>query len=341
MEKEIKTFELKNSSQAGVVLCNIGAGITSIVVPDREGNMADVVLGYKNLKDYFGDGACMGKTPGRYANRIAKGFLKIDGKEYHLPINNGENHLHGGNNGFANRIWESEQEGNIVTFRYFSKDGEENYPGNLEATVVYSWSEDNELTMEFFAHSDAPTVCNLTNHSYFNLKGENQGNIIDHKLKLYATKYLPTDNGLIPTGEIMSVKDTPMDFTQGKLLGEDINKDFDALNFGKGYDNCWILDNNTTLDKSNIVFPAAELSCDKTGRKLDVYTSSCGIQVYTGNWLKGSPEGKQGRNYQDYDGVALECQSLPDSPNKSNFPNVILRPNEEYRNIIKFKFSTF
>ena len=343
---EIQTFTLENKSKASVSFCNIGAGITSVIVPDREGNMADVVLGYKNLKDYIGDGPCMGKTPGRYANRIAKGILKIQDKEYRLPVNNGENHLHGGDKGFANQLWKGEQSANRVTFKYFSKDGEAGYPGNLTAQVVYSWSEDNELTIELTAVSDALTVCNLTNHSYFNLKGENAGNILDHKLKLYASKYLPTDSGLIPTGDLADVKGTPMDFTDWKLIGEDINKRFDALTFGKGYDNCWVIDNNVTFDSSNtkcqksyIVSPAAELSCDKSGRKLTVYTDSCGIQVYTGNWLNGCPESKSGRSYQDYDGVALECQSFPDSPNRTNFPDVLLSAGKQYKNIIKFKFS--
>ncbi|MCQ2327346.1 MAG: galactose mutarotase [Bacteroidales bacterium] len=332
----IQSFSLSNPQGAKVSFSNIGAGITSIIVPDAEGNMHDVVLGYKNLEDYIGDGPCMGKVPGRYANRIAKGKMTINGRDYTLPINNGDNHLHGGPEGFANKLWEGRQEENRVIFTYTSKAGEMGYPGNLTASVEYSWSEDNELTMVLKATTDETTVVNLTNHTYFNLKGEGNGNILDHELKLYAHHYLPTDSGLIPTGELAEVEDTPMDFTTSKLLGEDIKKDFPALNYGKGYDNCWVVDNYKQGEER----VCAELICKEAKRRLTISTTQPGVQIYTGNWLSGSPMSKSGKSYNDYDGVAIECQAFPDSINKSNFPSVLLTPQQEYVQTIKFKFTT-
>ena len=319
-------------------LCNIGAGITSVVVPDKIGNMADVVLGYKNLEDYVGDGPCAGKVPGRFANRINEGKFSIDDKEYQLVLNTGDgkHHLHGGPDGFANKYWESEKIGKSIVFTYLSKDGEAGYPGNLKAIARYTLTDDNEVIIELSATTDAPTVVNLTNHTYFNLKGEGNGDILDHTLKLLAHNYLPATNELITTGEIATVKGTPMDFTEPKRIGKDINAKFDALVNGKGYDSCWIIDNY----KQGEIHHAAVLKEDTSGRKVEIFTTQPGIQVYTGNWLSGCPTGKCGKSYGDYEGVALECQALPDSPNKKNFPNTVLRPGEEYRQTIIFKFST-
>lgn len=333
---DITLYTLTNNSGASVTLSSLGAGIVSVVVPDKDGKMADVALGYANPVDYFGDGPCAGKTPGRYANRIAKGKFKIGDKEYQLAINNGPNALHGGPEGFMNRIWNSEAKGSHVKFTYESADGEEGYPGKVKATVIYSWSDENELKIELLAESDKKTVVNLTNHAYFNLDGEDSGTVLDHDLQLFASHWLPTDDTQIPLGEIAEVKGTPMDFTADKKIGSEINADFEALKIGKGYDHCWVLDNW----HKHTMIKAARLSSDKSGRVLEVMTTQPGAQVYTGNWLGGCPVGKSGRPYNDYDGVAIECQGFPDAPNHRNFPCQLLGPGELYDQTIIYKFST-
>ena len=331
---EIKTYTLTNKSGASVTLSSLGAAIQKIIVPDKDGKLADVVIGYDNLENYFADGPCAGKCPGRYANRIAEGSLEIDGKIYSLPINNGPNHLHGGPEGFQNKIWESRKDGDAVEFMYFSEDGEMGYPSNLKVVARYEWSEQNELRLTFTAQCDAPTVVNLTNHSYFNLDGHDSGSVLDHTLKLNASLYLPTDETLIPLGEPDPVAGTPMDFLKPKKLGQDIKEDFPALNYGKGYDACWIIDG---YQKGQLA-EAAELKAAKSGRTLKVYTTQPGIQVYTGNWLKGCPEGKGGAIYDDYCAVALECQHFPDSPNNPDYPSTLLRPGETFEEAIIFAF---
>lgn len=331
---EIKTYTLTNKSGASVTLSSLGAAIQKIIVPDKDGKLADVVIGYDNLENYFADGPCAGKCPGRYANRIAEGSLEIDGKIYSLPINNGPNHLHGGPEGFQNKIWESRKDGDAVEFMYFSEDGEMGYPGNLKVVARYEWSDQNELRLTFTAQCDAPTVVNLTNHSYFNLDGHDSGSVLDHTLKLNASLYLPTDETLIPLGEPDPVAGTPMDFLKPKKLGQDIKEDFPALNYGKGYDACWIIDG---YQKGQLA-EAAELKAAKSGRTLKVYTTQPGVQVYTGNWLKGCPEGKGGAVYDDYCAVALECQHFPDSPNNPDYPTTLLKPGETFEEAIIFAF---
>ena len=334
--KDILKYRMTNSSGAYVELSEIGAGIVSAVVPDKDGNMADVVLGYKDPASYFGDDPCLGKVPGRFANRIAKGRFTLDGKEYVLPVNNGPNHLHGGPEGFQNKVWESRVHDGGVEFMYFSEDGEMGYPGNLKAVARYEWSEKNELTLILTAESDATTIVNLTNHAYFNLNGEGNGNILGHVLMLNASEYLPTDDTLIPLGDSEPVAGTPMDFVTAKPIGRDINMDFPALKYGKGYDNCWVIDGSV----GETVRFAAELYAPESGRILQMYTTQPGIQVYTGNWLAGCPEGKCGRSYGDYEGVALECQKFPDSPNEPDYPSVVLRPGESYKEAIIYSFGT-
>ena len=336
--KDIKLYTLSNNNGIKVQLCDIGAGIVSIIAPDRNGVFDDIVLGYPDPLSYYGDGPCAGKIPGRYANRIANGRFKIDDVEYQLDLNTGDgkHHLHGGRIGFANQKWASRIEGESVVFTYLSADGEAGYPGELVARARYTLNDENELNLNLSAWTTATTIVNLTNHTYFNLKGEGHGDILDHHLTLHASRWLPATEELITTGEMASVTDTPMDFTEGKLIGRDIKTPFDALVNGKGYDSCWVLD-DLGKDKLNL---AAELSHEGSGRKVQLYTTQPGIQVYTGNWLNGCPQGKNGHVYHDYEGVALECQALPDSPNKPNFPNTFLRPGEEYKEIIIFKFST-
>ena len=331
--KEIYLYTLKNASGAYVELSSVGAGIVSIVVPDKEGKLADVALGYKTPQDYFGDGPFAGKIPGRYANRIAGGHFTLDGVEYTLPINNGPNHLHGGPKGFANQIWESRIEGDAVEFMYFSEDGEEGYPGNLKVVAHYTWGEDNSLKLIMTAETDKPTVVNLTNHVYLNLDGEASGSVLNHKLELNASEWLPTDDTLIPLGAPEDVAGTPMDFVEAKVIGEDIKADFPALNYGKGYDNCFLIDGAIPGQLTT----AADLWAAGSGRHVEILTTQPAVQVYTGNWLKGCPMGKT-REYEDYDGVAIECQHAPNSPNEADYPTTVLRPGEVYEEAIIWAF---
>ncbi len=330
----ITLYTITNAAGASVTLSSLGAGIVAASVPGQDGSMADVVLGYDNAADYFGDGPCAGKTPGRYANRIALGKFSIDGKQYQLAINNGPNALHGGPKGFCNLIWNCEVEGTTVVFTLHSPDGDENYPGNLDATVKYDWTEDNELKIAMSAVCDAKTVINLTNHAYFNLAGENAGSVLDHTLQLACSRFLPTDDTLIPSGEMASVTGTPMDFTAPKALGLDIKQDFPALIYGKGYDNCWVVDGY----EPGVLKKVAVLTHEASGRVLEVSTTQPAAQVYTGNWLGGSPVSKSGRSYNDYDGVAIECQGMPDAPNHDNFPSQLLEPGQTYSQTIVYAF---
>ena len=332
--KEIYLYTLTNENGAYVQLSSVGAGIVSIVVPDKDGKLADVVLGYPEAASYFADGPCAGKVPGRYANRIALGKFSLDGVEYTLPVNNGPNHLHGGPDGFQNKVWESREADGGVEFLYYSEDGEMGYPGALKAVARYDWTEENELRLTLTAESDAPTVVNLTNHAYFNLNGEGNGDILGHVLRLNASEYLPTSDSLIPVGESEPVAGTPMDFVTDKVIGAEIKADFPALNYGKGYDNCWVIDGY----EPGQIQEAAELYSPESGRVLSVYTTQPGVQIYTGNWLSGCPAGKNGHVYEDYTGVAIECQNFPDAPNKPDYPTAVLRPGEVYEQAIIFAF---
>ena len=334
--KEIFRYTIENASGANVQLGSVGAAIVSVNVPDRDGKIADVVIGYPKAESYFADGPCSGKCPGRYANRIALGRFTLDGKEYTLPINNGPNHLHGGPEGFQNRVWDSRIEGDGVEFMYFSEDGEMGYPGNLKVVARYEWSEENELRLTFTAQTDAPTVVNLTNHAYFNLDGEGSGTVLNHVLTLNASEWLPTSESLIPLGDSEPVAGTPMDFLNPKPIGRDIEADFPALRYGKGYDNCWVIDGHMKGQLSE----AAELVSPASGRVLKVFTTQPGVQIYTGNWLNGCPEGKNGHVYHDYDAVAIECQHYPDCPNHPDYPSTELRPGETFEQAIIWAFST-
>ena len=332
---EITLYTLTNSAGASVTLSSLGAGINSVVVPDASGKMDNVVLGYRDPASYIADGPCAGKVPGRFANRIARGHFSIGDKEYTLPINNGPNSLHGGPDGFMNRIWNSRLDGDTVVFELTSPDGDAGYPGELQAEARYTWSDDCTLTLRLLAHSDAPTVVNLTNHTYWNLEGENSGSVLDHTLWLAASHYLPTDDTLIPTGEIAPVEGTPMDFTQFRRLGDDIHADFPAITYGKGYDNCWMVDDY----RPGVLRHIATLNAPNSGRVLEVSTTQPAAQVYAGCWLAGSPENPEGRSYNDYDGVAIECQNAPDAPNKPQFPSALLLPGQTYDQTITFHIS--
>lgn len=334
---DYKIVRLTNGSGAYVEISNIGAGIIKVVVPDRHGNLDDVILGYANPADYMGDGPCAGKIPGRFANRIAAGKLTIAGKHYELPVNCGPNHLHGGPEGFQNKVWVIlETTPNSVKMQYSSPDGEMGYPGNLIVTASYLFTEDNELQLTLEAKADAETVINLTNHAYWNLDGENSGNALHHTLRLFASRWLPTDNSLVPDGSFAPVDGTPMNFLSPKEIGQDINEKFTPLIYGKGYDNCWAVD-----DADFTIRPIAELSSDNSGRKLLISSDQPAAQVYSGNWLSDSPINKAGGKYNDYDGIAIECQDFPDAPNRPEFPSTTLLPGEKYCRHINFKFSTF
>lgn len=330
-----KLYTLTNNSGAKVTLSSIGAGIVSLCVPDRKGVLADVILGYASIQDYLYDGPCCGKTAGRYANRIAKGVFVLDGREYHLAVNCGPNALHGGPEGFQNQIWESSVVEDEIVFTRLSRDGEEGYPGSLDVKVAYRWHEDNVLEIKYNAKTDKKTIINLTNHSYWNLSGEDSGCVLNHKLWLGCGNYLSTDETLIPTGEYASVLNTPMDFTTLKSLGLNIRDDFQALIDGKGYDHCWIVDDW----KKGEIKTVAKLVDEESGRMLEVKTTQPSVQIYTGNWLSGSPKSKTGIEYRDYDAVAIECQAMPDAPNHKNFPSTELLPNDEYNEIIIYKFT--
>ncbi len=331
---EITWFTLTNGKGAEVVLSSLGAGVVSIRLPEADGRFTDVVIGYDTPEAYFADGPCSGKTPGRYANRIANGRFSLDGKEYDLPINNGPNHLHGGPDGFQNRIWNCRKIGeNKVEFKLHSPDGDSGYPGALDATVVYTWDDDNTLSIDYSATCDAPTYVNLTNHTYFNLNGHDSGSVLGHMLKMNCLEYLPTDKTQIPLGLPASVAGTPMDFTSGAKIGASINDDFEALKIGKGYDHCYMVDGyDGTLRE------VAVLSSEESGHKVTVLSDQPCAQVYTGNWLEGCPTGKGGYAYKDYDAVAIECQGAPNAPNNIHMPSSRLDPGEKYERTIKFRF---
>ena len=328
-------YTMTNTNGAYVRLTNIGAAIVGIGVPDRNGKIEDVALGYADFHNYFNDAGGLGKTVGRFANRIANGRFTLNGTEYQLARNNGKNHLHGGPKGFGEVLWESRVEVNRVVFSYISPDGEERYPGTVGVEVVYDWNDECELEITYYAKTDAPTLVNLTNHVYFNLQGEGSGDILAQELMLNCSRYLPTDNGSIPTGEKAPVAGTPMDFTESKPVGRDIDLDFEQLRFGNGYDHFWIIDGWEPGKMSG----AAQLYDPSGGRMLTVETSQPGLMFYSGNYLSGLGKDKTGKELENRCGLALECQNYPDAPNHPDFPSAVLRPGEDYEQHIVFRFS--
>lgn len=334
----VREYTLKNDTGIIVKVIDYGAIVTGLWLPDREGEFADVVLGYDNLDDYLAETPYFGAIVGRYGNRIDKGTFSLDGKEYQLTVNDGENHLHGGRKGFDKVLWQAdafyEKDSARVVLTYASSDGEEGYPGNLNAAVTYELNNQNELIIRYSATSDAPTVVNLTHHSYFNLRGQGMGSILGHELTLNAEYFTPVDSGLIPTGEILSVSGTPMDFTRPKRIGSRIDADFQQLAYGGGYDHNWVLDKSD----SGMTF-AARLYDPDSGRQMEIHTEEPGIQFYSGNFLDGSLTGKDGRVYHYRYGLCLETQHFPDSPNKGHFPGTRLDPGEVYRTETVHRFS--
>jgi aldose 1-epimerase len=334
----IEIFTLNDGTIEARIM-SYGGILVSLKTPDRNGNVADIVLGFDSLDGYVANNngpgtAFFGALIGRYANRIAKGTFTLGGRKYTLPLNNGENSLHGGTHGFNNQVWKAKQIADGVELTYLSKDGEAGYPGNLTAVVRYTLAK-GELKIEYAATTDKDTVVNLTNHSYFNLVGEGRGDILDHRLTLYASKFTPVDSGLIPTGELKPVAATPFDFLQSTPIGERINVDDEQLRLGHGYDHNWVLDN-----KNGMMALAAEVYEPTSGRVLRVLTDQPGIQFYSGNFLDGTIKGKGGVTYGRRSALCLETQHFPDSPNHPSFPSTELKPGKHYRTVTAFHFAT-
>ena len=332
-------YTLTNTTGMKVAITNYGGIIVSLCVPDRDGKLGDVVLGYDTLDGYLAKTPYFGAIIGRYGNRIGKARFSLDGKEYTLAANNNGNHLHGGLRGFDKVVWNTRgflsEDGPGLVMTYLSKDGEEGYPGNLSVTVTYTLTEDNELLIDYTAATDKPTPVNLTNHSYFNLAGQGEGDILGHELMLSADRFTPVDKGLIPTGELRPVKGTPMDFHKATAIGARIDQEDEQLGFGGGYDHNWVL--NKEPGKLSL---AARVYDPGSGRVMEVFTVEPGVQFYCGNFLDGSITGKGGKVYKHRYGFCLETQHFPDSPNKPEFPSTILRPGKKYSTTTIYKFST-
>ncbi len=329
--KDVDLYKLTNANGLKTEIMTYGGIVRTLDVPDRNGNFADIVLGYDTLGEYIENNPYFGALVGRCGNRIAKGKFTLDGVEYTLATNNGPNHLHGGVKGFDKVVWDAEPMEDKTSIglklTYLSKDGEEGYPGNLNCTVIYTLTNDNELKVSYEAETDKATVMNLTHHSYFNLAGHGSGDILGHELMLTADNFTPVDEGLIPTGEIKSVKGTLMDFTKPMPIGARIAQ------VKGGYDHNYVLNNS---DGSLAL--AASVYEPKSGRVMEIFTTEPAIQFYSGNFLDGSNKGK-GAVYNKHDGFCLETQHFPDSPNKPNFPSVVLRPGEKYTHLTVHKFS--
>ena len=336
--KPVDVYTLTNAPGIAVRAITYGGIITSLRVPDKEGQFADVVLGYDSLDGYLTASPYFGALIGRYGNRIAQGKFTLEGKEYTLATNDGPNHLHGGVKGFDKVVWQAEsfqsKDGVGVVFTYPSPDGEEGYPGNLSVKVTYTLNDKNELIFDYQATTDKATPVNLTQHTYFNLAGDGKRDILGHELRLNADHFTPIGKTLIPTGEIRSVKGTPFDFAQPTAIGARIQEKDEQLVFGRGYDHNFVL-----TRKAPGLSLAARVYEPTTGRVMEVYTTEPGVQFYSGNFLDGTITGKQGHVYKQRYGFCLETQHFPDSPNQVNFPSTILRPGQTYHSRSVYKFS--
>lgn len=335
-QEAVDLYTLTNANGVEARIMTYGGTVISLKVPDRSGKLTDVVLGYESLGGYLKNSPYFGAIIGRYGNRIAKGAFSLNGHQYTLPKNDGENTLHGGIKSFDKVVWKAKEVKSIngvgLSLSYLSKDGEEGFPGNLSVTVVYTLTNKNELKIDYSATTDKTTVVNLTHHSYFNLAGE--GSILNHELMIVADRFTPVDSGLIPTGELKSVKGGPMDFTRAAVIGARIDETDEQLVLGKGYDHNWALNNSTGK-----LALAARAYDPKSGRVMEVHTTEPGMQFYTGNFLDGSITGKGGQVYKKRYGFCLETQHFPDSPNKPSFPLTVLKPGRKYRTTTVYKFS--
>jgi len=332
----VHIYTLTNKKGLEARITNYGGIVVSLKTPDRKGAMADIVLGFDSLEGYLNSPSpYFGALIGRYGNRIAHARFTLNGVNYKLAANNGENSLHGGNRVFNRVVWTPrELSDGGLELTYLSKDGEEGYPGNLRVTVTYHLTEANELKIEYAASTDKDTVLNLTNHSYFNLKGAGNGDILGHVVTLNADKFTPVDAGLIPTGDLRSVNGTPFDFRKGTAIGARIEQNDEQLKLGKGYDHNWVLNKS-----GNSLSLAARVEEPSTGRVLEVHTTEPGVQFYTGNFLDGTVKGKGGKVYGFRSGFCLETQHFPDSPNQSQFPSTVLRPGQAFRSTTVYRFS--
>jgi len=334
--QQVSVFTLTNRQGMQVKVLDFGAIISEIHVPDRDGNFADVVLGFDRLEPYLQNSAFLGAVIGRFGNRLAQGRFSLDGKDYQLAVNNAPNHLHGGNQGFHQVMWQAapftRDDAVGVTLTRSSPDGEDGYPGQLDVTLIYELDNDNALSLRYHAVTDQATPVNLTNHSYFNLAG--QGDILGHALSINADRYLPVDAGSIPTGELADVAGTPFDLRQSTVIGDSIDLPHEQIRIGRGYDHNFVL--NQQAEQGLKL--AASVRDPVSGRVMQVYTQEPGIQFYSGNFLDGSQHGKQGPiRYRG--ALCLETQHFPDAPNQAHFPSTILRPGEEYRTVTVYRFS--
>jgi aldose 1-epimerase len=336
--REVYQYTLKNKSGATMKVINYGAIVTSLTAPDRSGKYDEVILGYDSLEAYIADKTFFGSIVGRYGNRIGKGKFKLEGKEYQLALNDGPNNLHGGKVGFNKVLWDAKEvqgaKEPTLELTYVSKDGEEGFPGKVTLSAVYTLTDSNEFKIEYNGTTDKTTVLNPTQHSYFNLSGSFNNTILDHVMMIDANAITPVDNTLIPTGKLMDLANTPLDFRTPTVIGTRINDDNEQLKIAGGYDHNWVLRN---YDKK--VRKVAEVYEPKSGRLMTVSTDQPGIQFYSGNFLDGTGKGK-GVSYQKRSGLCLEAQCYPDSPNKPEFPSCTLKPGEAYHQITIYKFST-
>lgn len=335
----VELYRLTNANGMEITVLTYGGTIQSISVPDRDGTIANVALGFDNLDDYVAMSPYFGCITGRYANRIARGRFTLDGQEYELAINNDPNTLHGGDVGFDKKIWtvDSADAGSIV-LSYTSPDGEEGYPGTLDVTVTYTLTDADEIQIDYNATTDAPTVLNLTNHSYFNLRGEGNGAILDHELMLNAPEFTPVDETLIPTGEITPVAGTPFDFTTAKAIGQDIrDASSEQILIGRGYDHNFVIDRSGVADGELAL--VAQATDPDSGRMMEVRSTEPGVQLYTGNFLDGTFAGTSGHVYRQTDAFCLETQHFPDSPNQPDFPSTVLEPGDEFTSTTVYAFS--
>ncbi len=333
----MKTFTLKNNNNLETEIIALGAIIKSIKIPTKDG-MKDVLLGFDSADEYFENEPYFGATIGRFAGRIGNAKFSIDENEYRLYANNGTASLHGGREGFDKKIWEKDvsypANNKSVKLSYFSRDGEEGFPGNLSVSVVYSLTDENELTIDYSATTDRKTHVNLTNHAYFNLSGNAKKDILEHKIKINANRFLEIDENLIPTGKLIDALNSPMDFTEFQKIGERIDEDFMQLNLANGYDHTFVLN-----DAESSLRLAAEVVCEESGVSLQAFTTEPGMVFYAGNFLDGKINGKNGARYKKRSGFCLEMQHFPDAPNKPSFPSTILTPREMYHQKTVFKFT--